>query len=312
MREVSGRLALSPAAPELTERLREIPAEGPNAARRFTQNEEFFFELDRPFDVLPIPIHHPVEKLEPSPHYLDAVGNLIDQTASSLAGALHGLDCAFDPMHASWVFFFGLLAEAERPTLLLVTVDMAYRPLEHEVITRGSNDIAPRYRTNRIYLTVDFVPLRDAETTDGTLRVGMERSISQTWIGETGRGYVTQGIWIDRELNRFFTRLFLPQGARIYPWFPLHARYRCLCHSPLDISASARQNALDTLHDARTIILPRMDEILEELKAQPFSDELPIFQEMRRQVTPHEEWSRIRMRPYLNAQNMKEYVVEAK
>ena len=312
MREVSGRLALSPAAPELTERLQRLPDDRLRAARRFTQNEEFFLELDQTFDVFPIPIHHPVDKLEPSSHYLHAVGNLIDQTAPSLAGALHGLDCAFDPMHAAWVFFFRLLAEENQSTLLLVTVDLAYRPLEHEVITRGSNDIAPHYRTNRIYLTVDFLPLRDADTTGGTLQVGIERSISQTWIGETGRGYVTQGIWIDRELNRFFTRLFLPQGARIYPWFPLHARYRCLCHSPLDISASARQNALETLHGARSVILPRMDEILEELKAQPFSDELPLFQEMRRQVAPHEEWAGIRMRPYLNAQNMKEYAIEAK
>ncbi len=76
----------------------------------------------------------------------------------------------------------------------------------------------------------------------------VEQMISDTWIGETGRGYFIQGIWMDADLNKFFTKLVIPQGKRIYPYYPFTSKYRTICHNPIGISSAQRREAIPRLH----------------------------------------------------------------
>ena len=307
-------LAESP--PEIETVLSRLPQAGELACNlRFTQAEELFLLLDEYYAVPPIDIHHDLAQPRPSERFVTAVTRVLYQLSAPLGPVLSGLRFGFDPFHPAWAFFFQTMQHEDRVYLYLVTIDLAFRPLLHEVIEKGSNDTAPGYRTNRVYLSVDVVPLADGGAPDATqpgttLRV--ERSISETWIGESGRGYVTQGIWIDRDLNRFLTKLFTAPGQRIYPYFPFHARYNAICHTPLDLLSSAREGALQHLHDARAVLMPHIDAILQTLKEQPFSEELPLFVQLRSGVDArwNQLWRNLRLRAYLNEQEMKEYIVE--
>jgi hypothetical protein len=312
MREVDGRLVLRGAGVSFADLSTDSDSSIRRYSRRFNQSEEFLLEFDCPYEVPPLPIHHDVHQIDPSLPYRAAVEAVMGQIGGSIIELLTGLECVFDPTHASWSIFYQIIEYNNTTILFLVTIDLSYRPSEHEVIEKGSNDIAPRYRTRNLYVNVDLVPLIDVEQNETGLLVQIERSISQTWIGETGRGYMTQGIWIDRDLNRFFTRLFVPAGVRIYPWFPFHAKFRGLCHSPVDLRTADRTTAAHLLAKARSVILPRMDEVLEQLRSQPFSEDLPLFREMKQSVD--DSWSQhfrgIRMKPYLNDRSVKEYLVE--
>ena len=33
-----------------------------------------------------------------------------------------------------------------------------------------------------------------------------------TWKGESGEGYMIHGIWMDADINKFFSKLVLPKG----------------------------------------------------------------------------------------------------
>ena len=304
MEQSGGQIILNAAAPQIGERLSGLRSAESAYRRRFTQSEEFFLELEKHYEVPPIIIHHDVNRSEPAAGFLDAVNQVLDQIAPELAEVLCDLQFGFNPLHATSALFYRILQQNQQRFLYLVTLDLSYRPLLHQVIERGSNDVAPRYRTNRAFVAVDLIPLREG------LRV--EQSIPQTWIGETGRGYVTQGIWIDQDVNKFLTRLFLASGQRVYPYYPFHTKFKAICFSPIDVGALFRARAVELLCAARAFLLPRIDDILQTLKTSPFSEELPLFGQLRAQLDAswHSVWSGIRLRPYLNEQEMKEYIVE--
>ncbi|TVQ37194.1 MAG: hypothetical protein EA384_13110 [Spirochaetaceae bacterium] len=304
MDQSGGRTILTSAAPRIRARLADLPPGDCGCSRRFTQSEELFLELDEYYEVPPIAIHHDVNRREPSAGFLSAVEAVLDQVVPVTGGLLAGLSLGFNPLHASSALFYRVLERRGQRFIYLVTVDLSYRPLLHQVVTAGSNDVAPAYRTNRIFLAPDLVPLQD------DLRV--QQSISQTWIGETGRGYITQGIWIDRDLNKFLTRLFVAPGQLIYPYFPFHTKFKAICFSPIELGAGFRPRAVELIDSARAVLLPRIDDILETLREAPFSEELELFREMRAAVDPgwHEVFADLRLRAYLNEHDMKEYIVE--
>ncbi len=304
MEQSGGQIILNAAAPQIGERLSGLRSAEGAYSRHFTQSEEFFLELAKHYEVAPIAIHHDVNRSQPAAGFLDAVSLVLDQIIPEIAEVLCDLQFGFNPLHPASALFYRVLQHNQQRFLYLVTLDLSYRPLLHQVIEQGSNDVAPRYRTNRVFCAVDLIPLRE-----GLL---VEQSISQTWIGETGRGYITQGIWIDQDLNKFLTKLFLAPGQRIYPYYPFHTKFKAICFSPLDVSAALRERSVELLCAARAFLLPRIDDILETLKARPFSEELPLFLQLRRQLDAgwHSVWSGIRLRPYLNEQDMKEYIVE--
>lgn len=324
----SDEINLAASPPEINARLAEFALTGrADCSLRFTQSEEMFLLLDRGYEVPSIAIHHDLAQPHPSRRLVEAIDRVLEQLAVPLGPVLGGLQFGFDPAHPAWFYLYRIMRHEARSYLYLVTVDLSYRPLLHEVIEKGTNDAAPRYRTDRVYLAVDVMPLADngapwpaAQVSDArepdarqqATTVRIERSISDTWIGESGRGYVTQGIWIDRDLNKFLTKLFTAPGQRIYPYFPFHAKYNAICHTPLNLNASARDAALPHLHEARAVLMPHIDAILQSLKEHPFSEEMPLFMELRRGIDTRwsQLWQSVRLRAYLNEHEMKEYIVE--
>lgn len=281
--------------------------------RYFTGNEEFMLRLPQTYTVTSCPIHHDVRKTVPGHEYSEFVRQTVKQLADYLPDVFEGLTHLFDPAEIFRPAFFKLYKLESRSYLYLLRLDLHYRPSLHEVIARGGNDRTASYRTNVIVMEAMFIPLDGVETVRGKIRgFRVEQAVSQTWIGETGRGYHIQGIWVDRELTRFFSKLFIPRGIRAYPYYPFTCRYRAICHSAVTLDEGARRRSIPLLDRVRSFLLPHLREIEASLRTSEFSENLPDFVRLRELVPARwsNMWSDFAIRMYLNDDDQKEYELE--
>ncbi len=104
----------------------------------------------------------------------------------------------------------------------MLRVDLMMRAAEATVQERGTNDPTPRTPAAASSSSRRSSPWRRSRSTSGKVTgFRIRQTISQTWIGEFGSGYFQQGIWMDADLTKFFSRLFLPAGKKTYPYYPL-------------------------------------------------------------------------------------------
>jgi hypothetical protein len=181
------------------------------------------------------------------------------------------------------------------------------------VVERGTNDVTPRYTSRSLFLESTLIPLEEVVLHDGKVKAfRVRQTISQTWIGEYGRGYFQQGIWMDADLTRFFSRLLLPANKKTYPYFPFLCKYKTVCQAMIDLAPAARMSAVPRLHNALRLLVPYLDRIQEEMKNETFSDQLRSFRELKEKV-PREwyaPWEPLAVQAYLNDQGMKEFRIE--
>ena len=197
--------------------------------------------------------------------------------------------------------------------LYLMRMDLNFRPNDSEILSRGTNDTTNFYTTKNLFMECDLLPLEDIITENGKVKAFIiEQNISQTWIGETGRGYYIEGIWIDTELTKFLSKLFIPEGKMIYPYYPFTCKYSTLSHALIDLSLEGRKKHLIYLHKARELVLPAIEDIQKALQQSAFSPDLSEFKKLKTKVPPYWKklWQSITVRPYLNEHDMKEYAVE--
>ena len=111
--------------------------------------------------------------------------------------------------------------------------------------------------------------------------------ISNTWIGETGRGYLQHGIWMDNDLSKFFRNSSSPMAVRLSILSTIlqvqdHLR-RVRSHQDQE----KRKRMLPLLHKAIGFLTPEMGKIQQSLKQESgsFSDAIPEFRRASRQGT---------------------------
>lgn len=288
------------------------PGNGPFELH-FNQNEELFVRLPSTFQVPSFPIHHDVSKRLPSPEYLRALCRVLESLVALIPDAFRGLSCHFDPSDPFHPGFHRLFRVEARPYLFSLRLDLGYRPIAHTVIRPGDSDRTAEYGSRDLFLESEFIPLSSVEDEGGPdAGYRVDELISQTWIGETGKGYMLRGIWMDSGLSRFFTKAFLPEGRSLYPYFPLFCKYRTVCASPLSLDPAGREDELPGFHQRIEFLRPWLDGIQEALKRSDFSDTMPEFTELRRRVPRPwlESWTGPSLRAYLNEADLKEYLVE--
>ncbi|OHD27069.1 MAG: hypothetical protein A2064_13065 [Spirochaetes bacterium GWB1_66_5] len=282
-------------------------------SRHFSQTEEFFVRTQDEYGVPRLAIHHDVRRPEPDPGYLARLGEVLSQLLQLVPQLWRGLTYLFDPAEVLRPSFFQLHRLGERRYLYLLRLDLAYRPQSHRVLERGDNDLSPAYSTREMYLESFLIPLQGVETENGRVDgLLIDQAISNTWVGETGRGYFVQGIWMDNDLTRFFSRLLLPAGQRTYPYFPYLCRYRTLCRSLVRFSAEEREAALPQLDRAYGFLKPVMGRVESALKGQEFSEDNPVFRELKSRIPEswYLPWEGLRVEAYLNEYDHKEYRIE--
>jgi hypothetical protein len=281
--------------------------------RHFSQGEDFFLLLEREFVVPQFPIHHDVRDPKPPARYIERLRAVIEQVIALAPQILRELAYYFDPTDILRPCFYRLFRIEESVYLFLVRLDLTMRPATSTVIERGTNDLTPNYRSRRLFVENCVVPLAAVAKEDGRVTgFQVRQTISQTWIGEQGRGYFVQGIWMDADLTKFFSKLFLPAGKRIYPYFPFLCKYKTVCHSAIRLSPESRSLIVPLMHRALQFLLPALERIQAEMKNETFSEAMPVFRDLKERVPVawYEPWKNIRMEAYLNDVEAKEYRVD--
>ncbi|MCG8481061.1 MAG: hypothetical protein MI724_18350, partial [Spirochaetales bacterium] len=286
-----GAIYLSAGDAQINAIIRGEAVGGVSYTRHFNQGEDFFLKLGRDFIVPSFPIHHDVRQRHPDRAYIETIGGLIETLQRLIPDVFEGLTYVFNPAEVLRPMFFQLFRVEGHGYLYMVKLDLVCRPQNHHIVEKGTNDTTPVYRTNELIIEADIVPLSEILSEEGrTTAAVAEQLISDTWIGETGRGYFVQGIWLDADLTKFFSKLFVPAGKRIYPYYPFNSKYRSVCHRPIALGNAERRRAVPILHRVKEFLRPHLSRIEHVLREHEFSDALPEFQEIRSTVP--EEWTR--------------------
>ncbi len=312
MDQLQNEIRVASLDPGINAVLAAIPAEVEDAdfGVLFNQSEELHLVLPSELLFPKLPIHHDVHEPEPPASYAHALRDFVADLVKILPSSFRGLTYYFDPAEILRPCFYRLYKVEDSVYLFHLRIDLALHPFEGEILEGGSNNQTAAYRSNKLWIESEIVPLDAVMWELGRVKAfRIHQMISNTWIGETRRGHYIQGIWMDDGLSRFFTKLFLPEGTRIYPWFPLFCKYKTVCASSPGTGPAARRRILPLLHRAISFLGPEMERIQRSLKDSEFSDKMPEFLEIRSRVPP--AWKEIfqgySSRPYLNGRDMKEY-----
>jgi hypothetical protein len=279
--------------------------------RHFSQGEDFFLHFERPYTVRPLPVHHDVRLPQPSARYMESLRATIGEIVALAPQVLRDTTWFFDPGDIHRPSFFRIFRVEEALYLYLLRVDLMMRPGEGTAIERSVDD-TPLYTTEKLFLEALVIPLDEVVRSEGKVQAfRVKQAVSQTWIGEQGRGYHLQGIWIDADLTKFFSKLFLPAGARTYPFYPYVCKFKTICQTVIDLGSEGRKSAIPHLHRAVRFLLPAMDRIQDEMKTGSFREDMKTFTELKARVPPswYDVWAGVKLEAYLNAAERREYRV---
>lgn len=268
----------------------------------YNQSEDQFIQLTTPLKIPSFPVHHDIHNYSPPEQYEIKLRHICTQCVSQYPAIFAGTTWAFDPTSILTPYFYRIETYEDTHYLYMCRIDLTARPLETEMIEQGSNAHTHSYRTNRLYIECDWFPL--AGTSDTSLEIAT--SIPATWKGEAGQGYMIHGIWMDSDINKFFSKLILPSGTRNHPFYPLTCKRHCVSMNAFG------QNGPQLLHHARTRIEPALEEILTYLNNFSFSEIAPIFTSLKKEFEEDLllQWKTLVVRPYLNERDSKEYQVD--
>jgi hypothetical protein len=279
----------------------------------YSHTEDFFIRLPETVTVPSFAVHHDVTVTQPDRKYSDRMCRFMEQCAEVCPGVFSELYYFFDPAEILRPIFCRLYSYGGNRYLYMMRPDLSFRPLYHTAVQNGTNTFTPEYTTDVLFLDCDLIPIQEIFENENNLRaVQIQQSLSQTWIGETGRGYIVQGIWIDRDVTRFFSKLLTPEGVRTYPYYPVTCRYRAITHTVIRLEKHEREKVPRLLREAERYLAPHLLEIQNALKEQEFSETLPAYRRIKPAfpVFDHDLWSRVRVTAYLNQNDMKEYRLE--
>lgn len=312
MEQVGGAIAVSFTDNAINQILQREVSDAPAYSRHFNQAEDFFLKTGIEFEVPSFPIHHDVRVKQPKQEYIETLKTIIDRLQRLVPDLFRGLTYMFDPAEVLRPSFFQVFRVAGETYLYLLRIDLVFRPQNHIVVERGSNDTTAVYRTNELIIETDLLPIKTVHSENGKLTgFDIEQLISETWIGETGRGYFVQGIWLDTDLTKFFSKLFITKGRRIYPYYPFSSKFRTITHAPIEIDLESRRKAIPMLHRIKHFLAPHLEEIQQVLRENEFSEGLDSFQRIKAMV-PSEWmhlWDNFTLDMYLNDRDMKEFEV---
>lgn len=272
------------------------------SVRLHYQNEEQFIVLADPVTVPALPVHHGMDNPLPPDCYCDAILSIAKDVLALAPNLIAGTSWFFDPVNIHSPTFYRLVTIRDTTYLYLLLIDLTCRPLECEITAEGTNDRTSAYRTKRLYFECDWFPLEKADGKSLTIM----QSIPFTWKGEAGQGYMVHGIWMDTDINKFFSKLILPAGKRNYPYYPITCKQHCITMNAYGQESPA------LLDSVREYIEPALGEILEDLQASAFSEQMTLFSRIKEQIPPElgDRWKNLSVGVALNEREQKEYTVE--
>ena len=278
----------------------------------YSENEEMFLRFERPFMVPSLPVHHNIYKPKPVQVYTDAILTIAKGILQSLPGLLSGLKYYFDPVNFHYATFYNLSMVGKSYYVYHLKINVAFDPRYNRAAGERINDFFPAFETNAFRIEADIIPIKKRGYINGVPALLIDENISDTWVGEQGRGYPARGIWIDREVNKFFSRLFIEDNKRIYPFYPLTCKYRTICQSLNVFSQEARMQRLEAHHLIRNFIVKYLPDIEAALSRKEFSQDIEVYKRIKEQIPKNltNIWTATSVSMHLNAEGMREYYVE--
>lgn len=268
----------------------------------YNQNEDQFLNLTKPIIIPSFPVHHDIDNNEPPPNYIEQIFTLSRQIMEQQPQLIANTQWFFNPIAILSPSFYKIISFKHTEYLYLCMIDLNCRPLEDEIIEKGSNNSTHTFQTNRLYFECDFFPLKKRE---GNV-LHLDQTIPATWKGEAGQGYMVHGIWMDSDINKFFSKLMLPKGTRNHPYYPLTCKQHCISMNAWGIETP------ENLQRITSYITPKLDLILQELQTVPFSETSELFTSIKNEIPQNlgNRWKDISVTRYLNDMDQKEYHIE--
>lgn len=269
----------------------------------YNQNEDQFLILEKPLEVPAFPVHHTIDNRLPPDGYISIIRSISQYLMENCPSLAAGTRWYFDPANIHRPSYYRIVSYNNQNFLYLLIIDLTCHPLECELIEQGSNNRTHHYSTKRLYFECDFFPLSSLDEQNGMCT--LHQIIPITWKGEAGQGYMMHGIWMDSDINKFFSKLILPPGKRNHPYYPITCKQHCI-----SMNAYGQKNP-ELLHRISEYLAPALRDILADLQTMPFSELIPLFRQLKATV-PVElgvRWESLEVTTYLNERDQKEYTV---
>ena len=298
--------------PQITALLNGISSKPIGYSSNFNQNEDSFIKCSSVFKVPAMAVHHDVKKSKPSDEYLQTLRYLIAELSELFPDVFSGTKYFFDPAEIFRPCFIQIFRAEESYYLYLLRLDLNIRLADCKTLTAATNDRTAEYTSSKLFFESLIIPINKPEITTSGGDIPINRLFSSTWVGETGTGYHQNGRWIDREITKFISSVFLPENIRSYPYYPFKCDFNTICLTPADISPSGRKNFLTYMHKSLPMITKDIGKIEEEFKTEKFSKTSPLYIELKKKIPDEwtKIWSSLKISPYLNENEMKEYLLE--
>ena len=270
----------------------------------YNQNEDQFLRLSVPLEIPAMPVHHTIDDPIPPDGYIDIILNLVTYLGNHCREIADGTTWYFNPVSIHTPNFYRLIHFENELYLYHLMIDLTCRPLECEILEMGTNNRTHAYRTDRLFFECNYYPVKHYD--DARHTVLLDQTIPVTWKGESGQGYMVHGIWMDSDINKFFSKLILPAGKRNHPYYPVTCKQHCISMNAFG------QKSPEQLHRISAYIKPALNDILEDLQATPFSELSSLFIQLKKDVPPilGRRWEQLKVKASLNEQDQKEYTVE--
>jgi hypothetical protein len=278
-----------------------------NFVCHFNQNEDQFINLEIPMYVPALPVHHRMDNPLPPEGYVDIIASLAQFLMNARPDLVAGTKWYFDPVSIHTPAFYRVIECEGRPYLYHIMIDLMCHPLECTITSEGSNNRTHAYRSDRLYFESNFYPLmQDYATSQKPGFLPLNQTIPFTWKGEAGEGYMIHGIWMDADINKFFSKLILPAGKRNHPYYPVTCKQHCVAMNAFG------QDSPVLLNRIRDFIEPSLDQILEDLQTTAFSETMPLFRDLKNSIPAElgERWKSLSVKTLLNEREQKEYIIE--
>lgn len=298
--------ALLQAAPDQTPSPESPPKK--TVSFNFNQNEDLFITLDSEITIPSLPVHHSMDNYTPPPGYVEAIASICAHILSSRPELIRDTTWCFDPISIHNPSFYRIDECEGLEYLYFFRLDLTCRPLESRIIADGTNATTKSFATKRLYIEADYYPLpENFRITEGDRTyIRIDQTIPATWKGEAGEGYMIHGIWMDADINKFFSKLALPVGKRNHPFYPLTCKQYSVSMNALGLDGPC------VLHRVRRYIERDLDRILDDLQNTAFSEQMPLFMELKEKFPPEPGlvWQNLNVKAYLNEREQKEYSIE--
>ncbi|MBI9105762.1 MAG: hypothetical protein JEZ04_03400 [Spirochaetales bacterium] len=298
--------------PQIIGLLNEITSEPSGYSYNFNQNEDSFIKNNTDFSVPAIAIHHDVSKQKPSDEYLDTLRTLFANLFRIFPDVFAGTRYFFDAAEILRPCFIQIFKAEDSYYLYLLRIDLNIRLSDCSINISATNDRTAAYSSQKLFFESLLIPIKKPDLTTRGGEIPINRLFSSTWTGETGTGYHLNGQWIDREITKLISTVFLPENARTYPYYPFKCDFNTVCFSPPILNPEGRRSFLTYMHKSLPMIIADIRKIETELKTEKFRKDMPLLLELKKKVPAEwtKIWSSLKISPYLNENEMKEYLLE--